>query len=135
MPGLCRQDHRGKIHPPNGAVNWLVDTQLPHQLTTALKQRGHRATHASELPQGHFTPDEAIIAHADREGAVVVTKDADFIAAYEVKGKPKRLLYVTTGNIRNAELILLFMNYLDLLCEAMKDGGLVELDRRGITVR
>lgn len=116
-------------------MNWLVDTQLPYQLATALKQRGQHAAHASELPQGHVTPDEAIIAHADREGAVVVTKDADFIAAYEVKGEPKRLLYVATGNIRNSELILLVMNYLDLMCEALKEGGLVELDRNGITVR
>ncbi|MCC6540732.1 MAG: DUF5615 family PIN-like protein [Flavobacteriales bacterium] len=116
-------------------MNWLVDTQLPYQLATALKQRGHRAVHASELPQGHLTPDEAIIAMADQDSAVVVTKDADFIAAYEVKGVPERLLYVATGNIRNAELILLVMNYLDLVNDALKDGGLVELDRNGITVR
>ena len=116
-------------------MNWLVDTQLPHQLATALKQRDQRAVHASELPQGHLTSDQAIIAHADREMAVVITKDADFIAAYEVKGEPKRLLYVATGNIRNSELILLVMNYLDLMYEALKDGGLVELDRNGITVR
>ena len=30
----------------------MVDTQLPHQLATALKQRGHEAVHASELPMG-----------------------------------------------------------------------------------
>lgn len=116
-------------------MNWLVDTQLPHQLATALKQRGHRAVHASELPAGHLSSDEAIIAFADHEGAVVVTKDADFIAAYEVKGKPERLLYVATGNIRNAELLFILMSYLDLLSETLKDGGLVELDRAGITVR
>ena len=116
-------------------MTWLVDTQLPYQLATALKQRGHRALHASELPQAHLTTDQVIIAHADREGTVVMTKDADFIAAYEVKGEPKRLLYVGTGNIRNSELILLVMNYLDLMCEALRDGGLVELDRNGITVR
>jgi len=116
-------------------VIWLIDTQLPHQLATALKQRGHKAIHASELPQGHRTADEAIIAFADQEGAVVVTKDADFIAAYEVKGIPKRLLYVATGNIRNTELILLMMHHLDLLYEQLSDGGLVELDRNSITVR
>lgn len=116
-------------------MNWLVDTQLPHQLATALKQRGHHAVHASELPAGHLSSDEAIIAHADREGAVVVPKDADFIAAYEVKGEPQRLLYVATGNIRNSELILLVMNYLDLIRDSLKNGGFIELDRNGITVR
>ncbi len=64
-----------------------------------------------------------------------MTKDADLIAAYEVKGEPKRPLYVATGNIRNAELILLVMNYLDLMCAVLKDGGFIELDRNGITVR
>ena len=116
-------------------MNWLVDTQLPHQLATALKQRGHHAVHASELPAGHLSSDEAIIAHADRNGAVVVTKDADFLSVYEVKGAPKRLLYLTTGNIRNTELIFLFMRHLDVLCQELKDGGLVEMDRRGFTVR
>ena len=116
-------------------MNWLVDTQLPHQLATALKQRGQQATHASELSAGHLSSDEAIITHAQREHAVVVTKDADFIAAYEVRGVPERLLYVGTGNIRNTELIFLFMRHLDLLCQELKDGGLVELDRSGITVR
>ena len=114
---------------------WLVDTQLPHQLATALKQRGHKAVHASELPAGHLSSDEAIIAYAEREGAVVVTKDADFIAAYEVHGVPKRLLYVVTGNIRNTELIFLFMRHLDILCQELRSGGLVEMDRNGITVR
>lgn len=67
-------------------MNWLVDTQLPYQLATALKQRGHKAVHASELAQAHRSTDQNIIVHADRDGAVVMTKDADFIAAYEVKG-------------------------------------------------
>ena len=116
-------------------MNWLVDTQLPHQLATALKKRGQPALHASELPAGNLTSDEAIIEHADRESAIVVTKDADFIAAYEVKGVPKRLLYVATGNIRNTELIFLFMSHLDLLCQELKDGGLVEMGRNSITVR
>jgi len=65
----------------------------------------------------------------------VVTKDADFIAAYEVKDVPKRLLYLTTGNIRDTELIFLFMSRLDLLSQELKDGGLVEMDRSSITVR
>ena len=65
----------------------------------------------------------------------MVTKDADFIAAYEVKGVPKRLLYLTTGNIRDTELIFLFMSHLDLISQELKDGGLVEMDRSSITVQ
>ncbi len=116
-------------------MNWLVDTQLPYQLATALKQRGHTAVHASELPAGHFTSDDAIIAYAERTASIVVTKDADFLAAYELKGSPKRLVYVSTGNIRNADLIFVFMRYLDLMCDELKAGGLLELERDALIVR
>ena len=66
---------------------------------------------------------------------MVVTKDADFLAVYELNGVPKRMVYVGTGNIRNSELIFLFMRFLDPMCEELKEGGFVELDRDGMTVR
>lgn len=116
-------------------MKWVVDTQLPYQLASALKKRGHEAVHVSELPRGNSTRDEEITALADRDGAVVVTKDGDFVAAKALSGKPGRLLYVTTGNIRNTELILLFMHCLDSLCESLEHEGMVELDRSGFTVR
>jgi predicted nuclease of predicted toxin-antitoxin system len=116
-------------------VNWVIDTQLPHQLSTALKKRGQHAVHASELQAGHLSSDQAIVEHAERISAVVVTKDADFLASYEVHGTPKRLVYVSTGNIRNSELILLFMHFLDLMCEQLATGGLLELERDALIER
>ncbi len=115
-------------------MGWWIPN-CPTSWPPLLKKRGEQALHASELSAGHLSTDEAIIAFAERENAVVVTKDADFIAAYQLKNIPRRLLYVTTGNIRNAELIFIFMRYLDLLCPQLKDGGFVEMDRNGITVR
>lgn len=114
---------------------WLVDTQLPHQLATALKQRGHTALHASELPQGHRSSDTTIIEHSNRTVGIVVTKDADFLAMYQLKALPERMVYVSTGNIRNRELIFLFMRHLENMVRELEGGGLVELTREGLLVR
>lgn len=135
MLGLRRQVGRGKIDPTVGAVNWLVDTQLPHQLATALKKRGHQAKHVSELPGGNRTQDDEVIAFAKEAKAVVVTKDGDFVASRILSGAPERLVLVTTGNVQNADLILAFMHHLDQIADALRQGGFVELDRKGITVR
>ncbi len=116
-------------------MKWLVDNQLPHSLCTALKKRGHQAIHTSELPTGSTTSDERIRDLSTLEGCVVVTKDGDFLDSYELRGVPARLVFVSTGNIRNSELIFLFMSVLDRLCETLTDGGLVELDRTTLTVR
>jgi predicted nuclease of predicted toxin-antitoxin system len=116
-------------------VNWIIDTQLPHQLATALKQHGQNAVHASELPGAHRTTDAAIMDHAMRTNAVVVTKDADFLAAYQLKRSPARLLYVSTGNIGNRALIFHFMRYLDVIIKELERGGFVELTREEMLVR
>lgn len=52
-----------------------------------------------------------------------------------MKGMPGRLVYVATGNIRNAELVLLFMHCLDKMCTVLAEEALIELDRDGFTVR
>jgi len=116
-------------------VKWLIDNQLPHQLCTALKKRGHEAVHVSELLNAHRTKDEHIRRKADKEGYIVVSKDEDFLDSYRVENSPTRLVHVSTGNMRNRELIFLFMRFLDDICGCMDEGGLVELDRTRLIIR
>ena len=116
-------------------MKWLIDNQLPHQLCTALKQRGHEAIHVSELRDAHRTKDAYIREKADTEGHIVVSKDEDFLDSYRVHNSPARLVHVSTGNIGNRELIFLFMRFLDDICDCMNDGGLVELDRTSLIIR
>jgi predicted nuclease of predicted toxin-antitoxin system len=40
---------------------------------------GHDAIHTLDLPDGNATSDAGILAVADREQRVVVTKDTDFV--------------------------------------------------------
>jgi predicted nuclease of predicted toxin-antitoxin system len=112
-------------------VRSLVDAQLPARLA----ELGHDVVHASSLPDGNRTTDQQIAGLADRDGRIVVTKDADFRNSHLLTGSPARLLSVATGNIRNDDLLNLVESRLRLaeIGEAFAQGDHVEL-RRGAVV-
>lgn len=86
----------------------LVDAQLPVRLASRLDELLHDVLHTSSLPDGNRTTDQQIAALADRDGRVVVTKDADFRNSHLLTGSPAKLLVVATGNIGNDDLLQLF---------------------------
>lgn len=88
-------------------MRFLVDAQLPLRLAVWLRSRNHDALHTLELPRANRTPDAEVIARADADGRVVVTKDADFVNSFHLKRQPGKLLLVSTGNISNDELLRL----------------------------
>ena len=85
-------------------MRFLVDAQLPARLARFLTDAGHAAVHTSELPNGNATPDSEINRVADADDRVVVTKDRDFRDSHLLRGTPRHLLVVTTGNITNDDL-------------------------------
>ena len=86
---------------------WL-DAQLPPALAPWLtEQFGVQAFSATYL--GLRDADDEVIFQAAREaGAVIVSKDADFLERVLRLGPPPRLLYVTCGNTAKARLMELF---------------------------
>jgi predicted nuclease of predicted toxin-antitoxin system len=90
------------------------------------------ATHTFEL--GLLGASDAVIFAAAREaGAVVVTKDADFVELVDRRGPPPQVVWVTTGNVANAALRALVTAAWPRAVEMLRAGEpLVELgDRRG----
>ena len=59
-------------------MRFLVDHQVPPALAVALRERGHDAAHLYDLSLHHLT-DEAIWHRVGLEGAVLITKDDDFL--------------------------------------------------------
>lgn len=110
----------------------LVDAQLPNRLADCLTSLGHDVVHTSELADGNRTTDTEIIRIADRDGRVVVTKDHDFLDGHLLKKAPQRLLLVTTGNIRNDDLITLIEAIEPLLVAAFEQSDLVEVNRGAV---
>jgi predicted nuclease of predicted toxin-antitoxin system len=90
---------------------------------------GHDVVHTSELPNGNRTPDREITRIAEARDRIVVTKDRDFVDGHLLSAAPRRLLVVSTGNIRNDDLMDLFAGYSYALASAFDDVDFVELDR------
>lgn len=81
-------------------MSFLVDTNLPPALATWLVARGHEAEHAAVAlsPQAD---DRAIWDKAASTGAVVITKDSDYLdLATRVGGA--RVVLLRCGNLKLA---------------------------------
>ena len=118
---------------PRAALRVWVDAQLPPVLARWLGEVPDiEATHTFEL--GLLGASDATIFAAAREaGAVVVTKDADFVELVDRRGPPPQVVWVTTGNVTNAALRALVAAAWTRAVELLRAGEpLVELgDRRG----
>lgn len=85
-------------------MKFLVDAQLPPLLCEIFEAAGFNSIHVDSLPKGDETTDQEITSYADSNNLIVVTKDSDFYHSHMINGAPKRLLMITTGNIKNHEL-------------------------------
>ena len=115
-------------------MKFLVDAQLPQLLAMWLKNRGFDAIHTLELPEANRSDDQEIIATADREDRIVVSKDGDFFDDHILRGKPRRLLVVKTGNIKNRDLIRLFERNTERIEKLFRRYVLIEISRSDLIV-
>lgn len=116
-------------------MKFLVDAQLPRRAADWLAAAGHDALHTLDLPDGNLTTDGDVAALADAEGRAVVTKDADFVDSHLLRGRPARLLLVSTGNLSNAELEALLVPLVPAVAAAFASQSFLELGRAGLVVR
>lgn len=115
-------------------MRFLVDAQLPRRLANALTDLGHDALHTLDLPDRNATRDREVAAVADRDDRIVVTKDNDFRDSHLLRGRPRRLLHVTTGNITNAALMELVRRHLGEIERAFERSRYVELTADSLVV-
>jgi predicted nuclease of predicted toxin-antitoxin system len=115
-------------------VKFLVDAQLPVRLALLLNRAGHEAIHTSDLPNGNASTDAQVVEIADAEDRVVVTKDRDFRDEHLLRGSPRKLFIVATGNISNDALIKLFEVHLGAATSALDEADFVELRAKFLAV-
>jgi predicted nuclease of predicted toxin-antitoxin system len=113
-------------------MKFLVDAQLPRRLVRLFRDAGFEAIHTLDLPLGNRTPDAEINALSIREQYVVVTKDADFVNSFHLHRQPYKLLLVSTGNIRNAELEALFAANIERISEGFDQFDFIEINRNTV---
>ncbi len=116
-------------------MNFLIDAQLPRRMAAWLTAAGCDAVHTLDLPAGNRTTDEQVDDVADREQRVVVTKDADFVDTHVLRGRPAKLLLISTGNISNRALDALMVPLIPDIVRGFGPHSFLELGRSGTTVR
>jgi predicted nuclease of predicted toxin-antitoxin system len=115
-------------------MKWLVDAQLPKRLSERLNLLGHDSVHTLELVRGNRSTDSEIAALADENDRIVVSKDRDFLDSHIVNGVPRKLLWVTLGNISNNDLLDLIEQNLMQLAVAFGESDCIELTLTGIRI-
>jgi predicted nuclease of predicted toxin-antitoxin system len=113
-------------------MKFIVDAQLPYILAKHLTSKGFDCIHTDDLPLKERTPDKKIREISEKESRIVITKDIDFLDSYYLQGVPQKLLLITTGNIRNKDLILLMENNWDDIMNSLEEYNLVELNNNSI---
>src|SRR5690348_7098869 len=113
-------------------MKFLIDAQLPRRLATHLQQAGLQAIHTLELPDGNRTSDQTLIRLSLADHAVLITKDSDFVQSFLLKKEPWKLMLVSTGNIRNDELLSLFERNINLVIKHLENFDFIELNRTSI---
>jgi predicted nuclease of predicted toxin-antitoxin system len=116
-------------------MKFLVDAQLPRRLAGWLAAAGCDAIHTLDLPDANRTTDQQVIALADQDQRVVVTKDADFVDSHVLQARPAKLLLVSTGNISNRDLEALMVPLIPDIVREFQTHAFLEIGRAGIVVR
>lgn len=115
-------------------MKFLVDAQLPLSLARLLQSAGYDTIHTKDLPQQNATSDAEINAISIQQSRIVVTKDRDFFDSFLIRQEPYKLLIVTTGNITNTELEVLFLKNIQQLAQLFQQHLMIEISRDAIIV-
>ena len=114
-------------------MKFIVDAQLPYEITSILREKGFDAIHTDYLPDKERTKDCQIMSIATEENRIVITKDKDFVDSYHLKKIPAKLMIITTGNIKNRNLFDLLLVNWELIIHLLETCNLVELSNNYIT--
>ena len=99
-------------------MTFVVDEQLPPELADWLVGRGHEAVHVRDLGLGS-ADDRRIREAARASGAVVITKDGDFV---QIRRAADRVLWLRCGNLRRAHFIPKFAEAWPDALRALESG-------------
>lgn len=115
-------------------MKFIVDAQLPRSLCKLINQLGGDCIHTLDLPDKNRTNDNQILDLSEAQERIVITKDGDFLQSFILKKLPPKLLLVSTGNINNDALLLLFSENFSAMVDLLKQNDLIELTKFEIVV-
>jgi predicted nuclease of predicted toxin-antitoxin system len=106
---------------PSGVKIW-IDAQLSPSLAVWLHDKfGVEALHLEELNLVGAS-DPAIFDLAQGAGAIVFTKDRDFVELVHRLGVPPQIIWITCGNTSNREMMRVLETTFERACELLASG-------------
>ncbi|HIJ38432.1 MAG TPA: DUF5615 family PIN-like protein [Rhodospirillaceae bacterium] len=107
-------------------MKFLVDAQLPPALARALTALGHEAVHVADINLEDVA-DAIIWNEAQSRGAVIVTKDEDFIAGSRGRFKKPEptVVWIRIGNVSRSALLNLFLPRLPEILALIEAGEII----------
>ncbi len=115
-------------------MRFLVDVNLPEALARWISENGHDCIHTLDLEKENDTQDNEIVKILELDPRIFVSKDPDFFKSFLLRGNPKQLLFITTGNIKNQDLIFLFQRNFPKILTAFEQYKMVELSSESIII-
>lgn len=107
-------------------MRFLVDAQLPPALARQIAALGHTAEHVADCGLA-TAADREIRAYAVSVGAVIITKDEDFIVRKLLESGPP-VVWVRVGNTRRTDLLRrIEANFAAILSALERGETLVEI--------
>lgn len=83
---------------------FLIDAQLPPIPKVVFTEFGVPSIHVLDILNRDETPDQEIAQFADKEDTVVVHCGLGCCFPHTLKKSPRKLLLITTGNLKNRQL-------------------------------
>jgi predicted nuclease of predicted toxin-antitoxin system len=112
-------------------ILWL-DAQLPPSVAAWITTTFGMEAHAVRDLGLHDAKDPSIFQAARAAGAVVMTKDGDFVEMLQRLGPPPKVLWLTCGNTSNARLREILNRALPAAVARLEGGeSLVEIGDDG----
>jgi predicted nuclease of predicted toxin-antitoxin system len=102
-------------------IRFLIDANLPAQLAEVFIEAGHDCVHMETLLP-RYSPDTEIAHIANDTGAVIVTRDADFVEFSHAGVVTVPVVLLRFGNLRRAAIATSIRSRLSKIIAAIAAG-------------
>ena len=111
---------------------FLVDENLPPDLSTELRAVGLNAYHVNEARKKYQrVTDDMIRRYALRNATVVITADDDFVKSYFDRGVPEKLVFIFNLKKKH-DIVSTFQVHLHSMISLLETEDLLEMDMTGV---
>jgi predicted nuclease of predicted toxin-antitoxin system len=102
-------------------MRFLVDAQLPPALARWIESQGYVAEHVHDFA-GEGASDRSLWAYAATIGAVIISKDEDFVSLRSIEPEGVAVVWVRVGNTRKQALLKWFSPLFPTIVKALAQG-------------